>query len=152
MKYETVQLGMKKVVGIKGRTSHMDEKMSEMIGGLWNDFYTKGIYQSINHKVSESGIGLYTNYDNKDLGAYDVIISCEVSDFKDQPQDLHFVTIEEGTYAKFIVKGNVKEACIQFWMGLGALNLDRKYGYDFEDYVNCEDMDHAEIHMYISLN
>lgn len=146
MNYEIVELKEKQVEGIKVRTGHFDTELEAKIGGLWMEFFTKGIYGSIQNKINGKAIGLYTNYANN-FSEYDCVVCSEVSS-TDSSSSL---TIPTGKYAKFIVKGHVKEACINFWMKLKDVDIDRKFQCDFEEYQN-QDMENAEIHMYISIN
>lgn len=36
-------------------------------------------------------------------------------------------------------------------MNLYAMDINRKFSFDFEEYVDARDMNNAEIHIYISL-
>ena len=103
-------------------------------------------------KTNEKCIGLYTNYEKAELGAYDVMVGCEVENGVLQPEQVTIETIMPGNYAKFIVHGDVQKAVGEFWMKLWEMSLDRKFGCDFEEYQPGEDMENAEIHIYISLN
>lgn len=149
--YEIVTLNEKKAAGLKIRTNNSSPDMGEKIGGLWEKFFTKGIYAQIPGKINEKTIGLYTNYESNEKGDYDMFVCCEVQKETQQPKDLEITTIEAGKYAKFIVKGNMVTAVHDFWLKLWNMNLDRKYGSDFEEYQPGCDMDNCEIHMYISL-
>jgi predicted transcriptional regulator YdeE len=150
MDYEIVQLEEKVVAGLKTRTSNGDPNMSNCIGGLWQMFYEKGVYQRIPNKKNHKSIGLYTNYEGQKGDAYDVLVCCEVETLEGLEAGTEGFVIPDGKYAKFVVKGNAVTACMEFWMKLCELDLNRKYGVDFEEYQNA-DMENAEIHMYISL-
>lgn len=149
MNYEVVELNEKIVEGIKVRTGHFDKEMGNKIGKLWMDFFEKGIYPSIQNKSNRKSIGLYTNFSNE-FTEYDCIVCSEISNKEAVNANNEVVTIPAGKYAKFIVRGEVKEACINFWMNLDQVGLDRKFSGDFEEYQN-NDMENAEIHMYISI-
>jgi len=58
--------------------------------------------------------------------------------------------IPAGSYAKFIVKGNVVTAVAEFWQELWKMDLNRAFVCDFEEYQNG-DCENAEIHLYIGL-
>ncbi|MDD4844615.1 MAG: GyrI-like domain-containing protein [Anaerotignum sp.] len=152
MEYELVQLKEKNVAGIRLRTGNDDPNMSSEIGMAWQKFFAEGVYEAIPNKKNDKTIGLYTNYENGVMGKYDVMICCEVEDGAALLGDVETETITEGKYAKFIVKGHVQKAVQEFWMKLWAMDLDRKYGCDFEEYQGEGDMENAEIHIYISLN
>jgi len=151
MNYELIELKEKTVVGIKTRTSNTDPNMSNDIGTLWQNFFEKGIFNSIADKKNNNSIGLYTNYENT-ANEYDVMVCCEVKDLINQSKDLQSEIIPSGKYAKFIINGHVQTAVQEFWMNLCNIKLDRKYSHDFEEYQDGGDMNNAEIHIYISLN
>lgn len=151
MKYEVVTLSEKTVVGLKKRTSNSDPNMTKIIGALWQNFFTKGVYQSIPNKQNAHSIGLYTNYETNAQGAYDVMACCEVNSTKNLPNHIATEIIPAGNYAKFIVHGDVQKAVSEFWTKLWSMDLDRKYSCDFEEYQSGSDMSNAEIHIYISL-
>lgn len=152
MNYEVVELKQKKVVGIMARTSNQDEKMSQIIGELWQQFYGQGIYQAIEERVNDCSIGLYSNYSDGARDAYDVTVCCEVAKDAKRPEGTVVKTIEAGKYAKFVVKGDVQKAVAEFWGKLWGMDLDRRFGSDFEEYQPGGDMQNSEIHMYISIN
>lgn len=152
MNYEVVELKEKKVVGLTARTSNQDENMGQIIGGLWQKFHEQGIYQSIDNKVNDCGIGLYSNYQGGAGDAYDVTVCCEVSALEQLPDGIVGKTIEPGKYAKFVVRGHCQEAVIDFWTKLWGMKLDRKFTSDFEEYQPGGDMENSEIHLYISIN
>lgn len=49
-----------------------------------------------------------------------------------------------------MVKGDMQKAVAEAWQEIWKMDLKRSYGYDFEEYQN-DDMENAEIHIYISL-
>lgn len=150
MNYEIVNLEEKVVVGITARTKNSDENMPQIIGGLWSDFYMKGIYNSIPNKVNEKSIGLYSDYENNENGEYNITVCTEVSDAKNSNSNVVVRVIPKGRYAKFIVKGHMQRAVSEFWMNLWTVNLERTFTGDFEEYQDCNE-DSAEIHVYISI-
>ena len=117
------------------------------------ELFTSNIKKELNNiPENEKCIGLYSNYENSVDGAYDVMVGCEVAAGVSQPESVEMATIAAGKYAKFIVHGDVQQAVGDFWMKLWGMELDRKFGSDFEEYQPGEDMANAEIHLYISLN
>ena len=152
MDYEVVQLTEKQIAGLKIRTSNNDPQMVEKIGAIWQRFYGDGIEASLTGRENDKCIGLYSDYENGVAGDYDVMVGCEVEAGVSQPGQVETKTIAAGKYAKFIVQGDVQQAVGDFWMKLWGIELDRKFGSDFEEYQPGEDMANAEIHIYISLN
>ena len=152
MDYEVVYLKEKTVAGITVRTSNSDLNMTTTIGKTWQKFFEDGVYASIPNKKNYNSIGLYTNYEDKVNGEYDLIVCCEISKQENFPNGLDMKKIPEGKYAKFLVKGHVQKAVAEFWDKLWPMDLDRKYSFDFEEYIGGCEMDNAEINIYISIN
>lgn len=172
MNYEIVQVEEKTVAGLRIRTSNSDPNMSRSIGELWGRFYQEGIYDSIPGKRNDKSIGLYTDYEMGINDAYDVMVCCEVEGSAETEVNTEFgahahvhaesgahadaevqvKTIPAGKYAKFVIQGHVQQAVAEFWTKLWAMELDRKFSSDFEEYQSGEDMDNVEIHIYIELN
>lgn len=93
MEYEIVTREEKIAVGISARTSNLSPDAGAVIGGLWNRFYSEGIYASIPEKVSGKALGIYTEYardgaslkdeeafDGKaESASYTVVVACETA-------------------------------------------------------------------------
>ncbi|HEX3075657.1 MAG TPA: GyrI-like domain-containing protein [Lachnospiraceae bacterium] len=152
MTYEVVELEEKLVVGITARTSNQDPEMGQIIGSLWYRFYNEGIYQAIGNKANSACIGMYSDYETDDNGKYNCTVCCEVNQIGDPPKESVVKKIPTGKYARFIVKGHVQKAVLEFWQELWSMDLNRKYSCDFEEYQPNGDMENSEIHMYIALN
>lgn len=152
MNYEVVYLKEKIVAGIKIRTNNTDPNMKNSIGKVWKSFFQDGIYESILNKKNTNTIGLYTNYENKINGDYDVLVCCETINKTNLPKGIEVKKIEEGKYAKFVVRGKQKEAIAECWKEIWATNLDRRYTYDFEEYKGDCINGNTEINIYIAIN
>lgn len=152
MNYEAVYLKEKMVAGIEIRISNNDPNMRKAIGETWQQFFTGGIYKSIPNKKNDNSIGLYTNYEDKVNGDYDVMVCSEISKEENLPTEINVKRIPEGKYAKFVTKGHIEKAVAECWSKIWEMNLDRKYSVDFEEYVSGYEMDNAEINIYISIN
>ncbi len=152
MNYKVVYLKEKIVAGITIRTNNNNPNMKEDIGRTWQDFFVGNVYESILNKQNDNSIGLYTNYENKVNGAYDMMVCCEISKEENLTNKIDVKKISEGKYAKFEVKGNVQKVVAEFWNKLWSMDLDRKYSFDFEEYKSGCEMDNAEINIYISIN
>lgn len=68
----------KRVVGLTARTGNLDPDCQKIIGGLWQDIMDKQIAESIRNKANGYFVGLYSNYDFKEM-TYDVTVGCEVT-------------------------------------------------------------------------
>lgn len=145
MKYEIISLKEKTVVGISGRTSNNDPKMSETIGGLWEKLYNGGIHTKIKNKINQYAIGLYSDYCED---GYQITVGNEVS--KAENKNLSTKTIPAGKYAKFSVHGNMQTAVAEAWSQIWKMDLERNFTGDFEEYLNA-DFENADIDIYIAL-
>lgn len=152
MTYETVHLEEKTVVGLAARTNNTSPEMGAVIGGLWQKFYGEGVHASIAHKKDGKALGIYTDYAGNEMDDYTVVVAYEVTEGREEelPAGTILRKIPAGPYAKFIVKGHMQKAVAEFWQELWNLDLPRAFTSDFEEYQNG-DMEHAEIHIYISL-
>ena len=152
MKYEIVTLGEKIAVGISARTNNMSPDMGAIIGGLWNRFYNEGIYTSIPEKASEKALGIYTDYAGNEKEDYTVIVGYETTSRPpaDESDKYTVCQIPAGRYAKFIVHGDMVQAVASAWQEIWQMNLPRSFQCDFEEYQNAS-IEHAEIHIYVSL-
>lgn len=146
MNYEIVNLEEKIVVGITARTGNNDPECQKVIGGLWQDFMSNGIWESMKNKANEYCIGLYSNYDFTDM-TYDVTIGAEVTQ---ADTELNVKKIPGGKFALFRVKGDVVKAVSEAWEKIWAIPLERSFAGDFEEYVSNEN-GIAEINIYIAL-
>lgn len=151
MDYEIVTLPRKSVVGITARTRNGCESAGKVIGGLWRDFYDKGIFRSIEHKSNDCAVGIYSDYETDEKGEYSVTAGCEVSDTRNRPEGTVIKNIPGGKYAKFIVEEDMERAVREFWTKLWDLPLDRTYSGDFEEYQPGNTAEHAVIHVYIAI-
>jgi len=150
MNYEIVNLEAKKIVGLSARTNNSSPDMGMVIGGLWSKFYQDGVHAAVTDKKNDKALGVYTNYAGTEKEDYDVIAGCEVGQAGAGPKETILTTIPAGKYAKFIVIGDMHQAVAEAWGKIWQMNLPRNFVCDFEEYQN-EDMEHAEIHIYIGL-
>lgn len=152
MKYSVVSLKEKLVVGVSARTKNSAPDMSQVIGGLWQDFYQKGIEPAIDHKVKDKvSIGLYDAYESDMNGAYDVTVGAEVNEVSGQlPEGCVLKKIPAGEYAVFEIEGDVQKAVAAFWAELWKMPLKRSYKADFEEYVGGT-REQCKIKIYIGL-
>lgn len=149
MNYEIVTLDEKIVTGISARTNNTDPNMGMVIGGLWNKFYQDGVYASINNKANDKALGIYTEYAGKEKDDYTIFVGCETT--TEEKDASHTIChIPAGRYAKFIAKGDMKEAVAKCWQEIWQMDLKRSFVCDFEEYQN-DCMEDAEIHIYIGL-
>ncbi len=149
MNYEIVTLEEKITAGIAARTSNTSPDMGAVIGGLWNRFFSEGIFASIPGKVNDRTLGIYTDYAGAEKETYTILTACEVS-AEPAGDGLTVCRIPAGRYARFAIRGDMHQAVAEAWEEIGRMNLPRAFGCDFEEYKNA-DMEHAEIDIYIGL-
>jgi len=152
MNYDQVMLEGKTVTGKRIRTRNDDPGMPLAIGNLWQTFYTDGTSGRIAGTQNVNPLGLYTNYEDGARGFYDLLVCFETDEKSAQPEDLITRRIPAGKYAKFVVSGNTPRDVGAFWGSLWAMNLDRKFDSDYEEYIVAQSGETTEVHVYISLN
>lgn len=153
MDYEIVTLQEKTVMGVTARTNNSAPDMGSVTGGLWEAFYQKGFYEKIPAGKKDRVLGIYSDYEGDETADYNVTVACEVTlESLEQgiPEGMTVKKIPAGRYAKFVVKGHVQYAVMEFWQQLWQMNLDRAFAADFEEYQDSS-MEEAEIHIYIGL-
>lgn len=147
MNYEIVNLEKKNIVGLTAKTGNNDPDCQRIIGGLWQDFMNKGIWNSLNNKTNTYCVGLYSNYDFVNM-TYDVTVGAEVSE--NANPELSQRTIPEGRYAVFNITGDVVKDVANAWEEIWAMTLDRSFTGDFEEYLSNEN-GVANVNIYVAL-
>jgi len=142
-----VNVTAKTIFGQQTRTQNTDEMNEEKqkIAPLWGRFSTE-----ILPKLKEGTelYGVYCNYESDAHGMYDVLVGSETS-----LEGLDSVTLEEGRYLRFPVKGEMPEAVVDTWMNIWAYFEDpsiderRAYETDFEHYIS-----ESEAYVYIGVH
>jgi predicted transcriptional regulator YdeE len=148
MQYEIVTLQETRVAGFTTRTNNASPDMPAVIGGLWQRFLAEDGYAAIPGRLTGKALGIYTDYANDEHGDYTFMTACAVQD--DVPDTFETRILPAGTYARFVVKGNMVMAVGEFWNKLWQMPLDRTYQADFEEYQNA-DPENCEIHIYIGI-
>lgn len=151
MNYEITRLDKKLVVGLQVVTTNEHMKAANDIGGLWQSFMSNNTLHQIENKIDQKVIGIYTDYESDHKGPYRFLCGAEVSSHSNK--DLNAITIAPGKYAKFTLIGNMMKVVGPAWQSIWQMDLDRKYGTDFEYYLNDNaDVDKQTIEIYISIN
>lgn len=148
MEYKVIELEEKLVSGIEVRTNNFSENVYEVIGGLWEKFYSE-TYNKIENKVNGRSLGIYTEYENDEKGDYTMMTACEISS-SDKNNDMIIKKIPAGKYAVFTIRGDVRTEVRKFWEQLWKMKLDRTFICDYEEY--CEGtMEDCLINIYIGI-
>lgn len=145
MKYEIAVLEAKTIAGLSTRTGNDDPNMGSIIGGLWKELFTGGVYEEIKNKTNSYTIGLYSDYmDN----TYSITVGAQV--MENSNPGLSEKTIPAGKYAVFSVEGDMVAAVAESWNEIWQTELDRSFTGDFEEYLNS-DPENAKVKIYIAL-
>ncbi len=141
---QKVELTTKTIYGMETRTENADEmqKETQKIAPLWGKFFE----EVAPHLSSGTSMyGVYHNYESDAHGAFDVLVGSE-----EEGDGSVSVTLQEGRYLKFPVKGKMPQAIIEAWEKVWAYFEDpsiderRAYETDFELYKSA---DEAEIYI-----
>ncbi len=143
MEYEIVDLDEIIIAGVSCRTSNTAPDMQEKIGGLWKKLYADNIPEKLSDGSNPFVYGVYSGYSPDFTGEFTVTAGCRVGK---TPESGEYVTVPSGKYAKFKVRGDMVKAVAAFWCRLWAIDIDRAYTADFEEYTGEQD-----INIYISL-
>lgn len=147
MNYEIVSLKAKTIVGLTAKTGNNDPDCQKIIGGLWQSFMEKGVWESLKNKANPYCVGLYSDYDFADI-QYDVTVGAEVS--KNGNPELSAKVIPAGKYAKFHIRGDVVKDVSRAWEEIWGMPLERTFSADFEEYISNEN-GVAEIDIFVAL-
>ena len=148
MEYKVIELEEKLVSGIEVRTNNFSENVYEVIGGLWEKFYSE-TYNKIENKVNGRSLGIYTEYENDEKGDYTMMTACEISS-SDKNNDMIIKKIPAGKYAVFTIRGDVRTEVGKFWEQLWKMKLDRTFICDYEEYSEGT-MEDCLINIYIGI-
>ncbi len=154
MKYTIVDMPERSIIGPTITTGNNDPEVSQKIGGLWQEFMQNGMAESIPSPVLEpyTCFGTYYNYDF-DTMTYTMQVGCE-SGADEVPAGMERILLPAGRYAKFEVKGDIVQAVIDAWNAIWSLEelmAQRANTYDYEAYLPGDDMQNAEVEIYVAL-
>ena len=143
---QKVEMPSKTIKGLEVRTKNADEMHPETqkIAPLWGRFF-KEVLPTLSRDATVYAV--YHNYQSDASEAYDVLVGADVMDAKAEMKE---VTLQEGRYLKFPVKGELPQAIIETWQQIWAYFDDasiderRAYETDYEKYIS---QDEAEIYI-----
>lgn len=147
MNYEIVTLEERIAAGVAAKTSNQDPNMGAVIGELWGRFFNEGIFSAVPGKLDDKALGIYTGYESKGA-AFTAMAACAVS--CDPGAAFAVCKIPAGRYAKFVARGDMRQAVADTWRVIWETDLPRAFLCDFEEYQDGN-MDNAEIHIYVGL-
>jgi len=141
---QKVDVTAKTINGLQTRTQNIDEMNPDTgkIAPLWGRYYTE-VFPTLSDGTTVYGV--YYNYESDATGMFDVLAGSE-----EEGEGLASVTLQQGRYLKFPVKGEMPQAIIETWAKVWAYFEDpsiderRAYETDFEHYIS---MDEAAIYI-----
>ncbi len=149
------------VVGIEASTNNAKESgPGAIIGKLWQQFLSQGLFNQIPDRVDQSIIAVYTDYATDANGQYTFILGAKIRPIPDPvlPDGMVVKTVPAGRYAVFTSnRGPVAKVVVETWKQIWAYyqspeNGQRAYRADFEIYdQRASDPNNAEVHIYIGL-
>lgn len=138
---ELVTISQKHIIGQSVKTSNKAEENEDTakISGLWQNFWAEDIPSSIPNKKPDSpAFGVYTNYESKEDGHFEVVAGVEVENLSTEDKE-KVVTINGGDYLVFRNKGRMPDITFEAWKTIweyfaGKTPYERLYETDFECY------------------
>jgi len=142
------------IIGISIRTTNENEQSGKDIPALWDRFISEGIAEKIPNKINHSIYSVYTDYEKDHTKPYTTILGCAVESLDLIPEEMVGITIETGSYEKFIAKGNLNDGIvINEWIKIWNSDLNRSFTSDFEIYgENAQNPENAEVDIFIAIN
>ncbi len=134
------------IAGISVRTTNAAEfnPATGKIAGLWGQFFSDGLFDSLPGKVPGSPIyGVYSGYESDYMGAFDVTAGVATS------QSGSKLALQAGQYLVFSATGPMPQTVLQTWGVVWQYfqtnpGVQRSYATDFEAYLGT---DKVEIHI-----
>ncbi len=147
------------VVGIATRTSNDAEfkRGAGKLMGLWQRFFQENVLANISHKVDDSIVVVYYDYESDYKGEYSYLIGAKVTDTSHIPEGMIIKEVPAGMYQLFTTeKGPVQQVEFVAWSTIWSLEeagkLDRAYHIDYEIHdEKALDPENAQIDIYIGV-
>ena len=142
------------IIGISIRTTNENEQSGKDIPALWDQFISEDIAEKIPNKINHSIYSVYTDYEKDHTKPYTTILGCAVESLDFIPDEMVGITIETGSYEKFIAKGNLNDGIvINEWIKIWKSDLNRSFTSDFEIYgEKAQNPENAEVDIFIAIN
>ncbi|MDF2682212.1 MAG: yobU [Brevibacillus sp.] len=159
MKPTFVKLDEMCIAGIGIRTTNQQQSEGNgSIGELWQRYYMEGIQDRTPDRLDPDVVlGVYSEYESDEKGAYNLLIGAAVQPGSDVPQGLTVLSIPAGTYAVFTTRrGPLVEVVVEAWSHVWEWSHQsgnkRTFTADFERYdgQNCADPNNAQVQLYIA--
>jgi predicted transcriptional regulator YdeE len=141
------------LVGKEIRTTNKDGQCMKVIPKLWKEFQDKKLGDKISNKVNPNEIlGLYTDYENKEIGLYSFIVGFQVTDINSIPEGMVSKVIPASKYYVVTAKGKMPDKIGAAWAHIWNSGIQRTYTGDFELYDERFDgSENAEVDIYTAI-
>lgn len=134
---------MKKITGLSIRTNNRN---SQDILKLWNDFYTLGHFQKLWLEWKEI-YGVYSNYSSDENWDFDLLIGWE-SDIQD---GYSTITLEDTLYKEYTTSGEMPQKVVDTWWKIWSDTIPRAYKTDYELYTPGENPENPHTTIFIGI-
>ncbi|MBS1600248.1 MAG: effector binding domain-containing protein [Bacteroidetes bacterium] len=141
------------VIGIAVRTTNENGQAATDIQALWNRFMQEGILEKIPNKIDNTIYSIYTDYEKDHTKPYTTILGCAVSSLDEIPVGMQGKIIEQSTYSKIVVRGNIfKGLVFEAWVKIWNSNLPRTFTADYEVYgAKAQNREDAEVEIFVAV-
>ncbi|MFS8506620.1 MAG: effector binding domain-containing protein [Candidatus Babeliales bacterium] len=143
MVYQIIQYAGCEVIGLALTIASGNQP--EQIMNLWQNFMANNVATTIEEKIDNSLVGLYTDYTGDHTNQMTVVIGAPVKNRENIPSGLVHKTIPAGKYALFTASS--PEEVGKVWHAIWSMNLPRTFIADFELYK----MDGSLIEIYVGI-
>ncbi|MFB1003357.1 MAG: GyrI-like domain-containing protein [Bacteroidia bacterium] len=140
-----------KIIGLGIETTN--GKSAEVLGKLWEQFYSDNIPSKISNKKGDEIYSIYTDYESDYTGKYTCVIGLKVDSLDKIPNGLIGREFKGGKHQKFVANGQMPNAVIETWQEIWKKDkeLNRKYTADFEVYgKKSQNGENSEVDIYIA--
>ncbi|HTL06656.1 MAG TPA: effector binding domain-containing protein, partial [Chitinophagaceae bacterium] len=117
------------------RTSNEEGAAVKDIPLLWHRFFSEGISNKIDNKLTDDIYAVYTHYEKDATRPYTTILGHKVKDASALQEGFETVVIQPGNYRVFTATGELEKGIVyEQWVAIWYEPLNRKYSTDFEVY------------------
>lgn len=142
-----------KVIGISIRTTNANKQAMNDIPAHWQKWMDIDGPSLIDHKVDDSVLAIYTNYEGDYTEPYDMIIGCRVGSTDSIPDGMVALEVPASSYHLYHAKGDLTQGAVaEAWYKIWEDNIDRRYTCDYEVYdERAQDPTNAKVDIYVSV-
>lgn len=153
MLVKILEKGEMLIVGREIRTTNADGQCMKEIPELWKEFESQKLGDKIVNKVeSKSILGIYTDYESNEKGAYSFIIGFQVNSINFVPEGMVSKVIPASKYYVVTAKGKMPQKIGEAWAQIWNSGINRTYTGDFELYdERYNETEEAEVNIYVSI-